>query len=75
MDFEVIRTYVNQFRSAQVSAENHAAKEEDKDPEYGKKIEFLRRQLPENAVLTQIPMTQYDSEYARIKTKNEAASA
>ena len=75
MDFEVIRTYVNQFRSAQVSAENHAAKEEDKDPEYAKNLDFLRKQLPQNQVLSQIPEAQHDSEYARIRTKYEAASA
>ena len=68
MDFEVIRNYVNQFRTAQVATEHHEASAEQKDPEYRKKIELLSRQLPENAVLIQIPMAQYDSEFARLRS-------
>ena len=75
MDFVVIRNYVNQFRSAQVATEHHQASEEQKDPEYRKKIELLSRQLPKNEVLIQIPMVQYDSEFARLKAKYEAASS
>ena len=67
VDFEVIRTYVNQFRSPQVAAEQGQAAEADKDPGYRFKLQLLSRQNAQKTCLNQFSASQYGNEFARLK--------